>query len=117
MNAESFLPLKARTFHVLLALRSGPQHGYGIKKQVKERTGGRVDLDPGGLYRLVARLEDDGLVGPSPAPETEDSDDPRRRYYALTELGEAVLSAEARRLTELAAWPEVASLAGVRRRT
>jgi len=105
------LPLKPKVFHLLLALGEGPQHGYGLKKAVLERTGGAVDLDPGGLYRLVSRLEAQGLVAESEAPEDESSRDQRRRYYALTASGEATLRAEARRLADLASWPEVRALA------
>ena len=52
------LPLPPHMFHVLLVLNAGPSHGYGIKKAVAERTDGAVDLDAGGLYRLIARLEE-----------------------------------------------------------
>ena len=36
-------------FRVLLALLDGPKHGHGIKLDVRERTGGRVDMGPGTL--------------------------------------------------------------------
>lgn len=110
-DVTSLLPLKPRVFHLLLALSHGPQHGYGVKKAIKERTDGTLDLDPGGLYRLVARLEEDGLVTDADPPESEASSDSRRRYYALTPLGEAALQAEARRLAEIVAWPDVKALA------
>ncbi|MDH3224566.1 MAG: PadR family transcriptional regulator [Gemmatimonadota bacterium] len=103
-------PLKPKVFHVLLALSRGPQHGYGIKKSILERTGGSLDLDPGGLYRLVSRLEDDGLLEESPRPAGDPSQDKRRRYYSLTPLGAEALQAEARRLAELASWPEIRDL-------
>lgn len=110
-RSARFLPLKPRTFHLLLTLSEGPQHGYGIKAAVLERTAGRLALDPGGLYRLIARLRDDGLLEPTDPPADADSDDPRRRYYRLTALGRSVLAAEARRLTELTKLSEVAALA------
>jgi DNA-binding PadR family transcriptional regulator len=111
----SFLPLKPRTFHVLLVLGDGPQHGYGIKMRVKEQTTGRIELEPGGLYRLIARLEQDGLVERSDPPADAPSTDPRRRYYELTPLGRTVLAEEAKRLTRLAALPEVVAMARSRR--
>lgn len=110
-DVRSHLPLRPRVFHVLLALSKKPQHGYGLKKSIQERTEGAINLDPGGLYRLVARLEGDGLIEPSQSPE-RDADDPRRRYYALTDLGRGVLQAEARRLSDVAAWSDVIALAG-----
>ena len=105
-------PLRPRVFHVLLALHAGPQHGYGIKMAIRGRTGGAVDLDPGGLYRLIGRLEDEGLLEPVERPRSDgEKEDSRRRYYALTALGQQVVRAEARRLTELAASSDVAALA------
>ncbi len=109
--SQAFLPLKPRIFHVLLTLHPGPQHGYGIKMAIKDRTNGAVDLDPGGLYRLIGRLEGMGLIEAleKPARETE-NEDSRRRYYELTPLGREVVRDEARRLTDLAASSDVAAL-------
>ncbi len=109
--AQSFLPLKPRVFHILLALHAGPQHGYGIKMAIRDRTDGAVDLDPGGLYRLIGRLERAGLLEAieKPADETENEDN-RRRYYELTSLGREVVRCEARRVTDLAASSDVTAL-------
>lgn len=88
------LPLKPSDFHVLLALLDAPLHGYGIMKQVERESGGEVRLEIGSLYRLLARLIDEGLIA-------MDEDDGRRRNYAITRLGRKVLRAEARRLAGL----------------
>ena len=108
-QADPAGPLPPHTFHVLLVLNDGPAHGYGIKKEVQERTGGDIDLDAGGLYRMIARMEEQGWVEPAPAPES--ADDARRKYYALTSTGRRVLAEEAARLTTLAGRPEVVALA------
>lgn len=108
-DLDRHLPLTSKVFHVLLAMRQDEQHGYGLKKAIRDRTGGTIDLDPGGLYRLVARLEQDGWIASVEAPDSED--DPRRRYYALTDLGLAILRREARRLSEMTAWDDVVELA------
>ena len=100
-DPASYLPLKPLVFHALLALNYQDSHGYGIKKAVAERTGHQIDLEPGTLYRLMARLLKQGLIEQSdrrPAPE---ADDERRRYYRITPLGRQVLSAEAARMAEL----------------
>lgn len=110
-SIDRLLPLKPRVFHVLLTLHDRPQHGYGIKTAIKEKTDGTVDLDPGGMYRLIGRLEDQGLLKLAPASADESVDDSRRRYYELTDLGRDVVRAEARRLTDLVAHPDVAALA------
>jgi len=100
-EAQTFLPLQAATFHILLALADEDRHGYAIIQDIAERTGGAIRLSAGTLYRSIQRMLDDGLIvepRERPAPE---EDDERRRYYRLTPLGEAVAKAEARRLAGL----------------
>jgi DNA-binding PadR family transcriptional regulator len=107
---EDALPLKPKPFLLLLVLeQEGPLHGYAIKKEIQVRSGGAVKMDPGGLYRLIARMERDGLVQPAPRPA--DDPDHRRQYLAISEWGRAVLAAEARRIAELARIPAVQALA------
>lgn len=110
MLPEDALPLKPKTFLLLLVLADeGPQHGYAIKKALYERSGGTADMDPGGLYRLIGRLERDGFVGRADAPPEET--DERRQYIAITEWGRAVLATESRRIAALARLPVVQALA------
>jgi DNA-binding PadR family transcriptional regulator len=100
-EVQGFLPLPAATLHILMALAEGDRHGYAIIQDVAERTGGRLRLSPGTLYRSVQRMLDQGLITEPrtrPAPEL---DDERRRYYRLTSLGMAVARAEAGRLEDL----------------
>jgi DNA-binding PadR family transcriptional regulator len=97
-HAEAFLPLTHVVYHVLLSLAGASRHGYGIIKDVEERTGGRLVLEAGTLYAAIKRLRDEGLLEDRPAPADADA---RRRYYALTELGVDVLRAESLRLEQL----------------
>jgi len=100
-EAETFVPLKHVDFLVLLVLMDSDLHGYGIVKEISERTGGQIRLEPGNLYRYLKRLVHRGLVAESEArPEPED-DDERRRYYSATELGRDVLDLEVARLRAL----------------
>lgn len=109
-NPDDVLPLKPKPFLLLLVLeQGGPLHGYAIKNAMHDRSNGTVSMDPGGLYRLIARLERDGLVGRVDAP-TDDLD-ARRQYVAITEWGRSVLAAEASRIASLARLPEVQALA------
>ena len=52
-DARSFLPLKPSHYLILLALTSGDLHGYALKKDIEERTEGRVRLGAGSLYRSI----------------------------------------------------------------
>jgi DNA-binding PadR family transcriptional regulator len=95
------LPLKPTVFTILLSLSEGDAHGYGIKKEVEERSEGRVLLEPGTLYRVIGKLLDDGLIAETDERPDPGLDDERRRYYRLTPLGRRVLVAEAERLAVL----------------
>jgi DNA-binding PadR family transcriptional regulator len=91
---------------ILLALAGGAAHGYRIRADLIEYSGGTVTLDPGSLYRLIARLVDDGLIAEAPRPsrpEDPENDDARRRYYRLTPLGRRLLQAETDRMADLVA--------------
>jgi len=109
-SIDEFLPLTPSTFLVLLSVRMGPLHGYGIKKDVKVRSQGQIDLDPAALYRLIARLESLGALRVAATPANAPDDDRRRVFYRLTAVGERLLAAEARRLEALLASPDVAQL-------
>ena len=99
IDPDALLPLKPRVFMVLVILNDGRCHGYGILKRMRERSGGSMRMDPGLLYRTLARLAEKGIV--RDAPEHVDPTDARRRYYELTKFGAEVLAAEARRQSEL----------------
>jgi len=100
-NAETFLPLPAATFHILMAVADEDRHGYAIIQDVAERTGGELKLSAGTLYRSIQRMLEQGLLVESRDRPEPDQDDERRRYYRITPLGEAVARAEARRLAQL----------------
>lgn len=97
-DARSHLPLSIPVYQILLSLSDRTLHGYAIMEDVRERTDGEVDLTASTLYGAVKRLLTDGLIQETEAPAGIESDDSRRRYYACTPSGLAVLRAETRRL-------------------
>ncbi len=97
-DPRSFLPLTPLAFEVLLALADSARHGYGIIREVDDRTGGLIRLRTGTLYTLLQRLMDAALIEEAERRPRPDEDDERRKYYRLTALGTGVLAAEARRL-------------------
>jgi DNA-binding PadR family transcriptional regulator len=97
---EDLLPLKPVWFHILLALADGPQHGYGIRMLVEERTQGGVKLWPATLYGALHRLAAERLVDALEG-EADPDDDARRQYYQLSPLGSEVLRRETERLEAL----------------
>ncbi len=73
----------------MVALAAGPKHGWAIADEIENRTGRRPQ--PATLYGILSRLEDrDWITG----LESEG----RRRPFAITATGQAVLRA---RLGEL----------------
>jgi DNA-binding PadR family transcriptional regulator len=97
---ETYLPLKAPVFLILLSLAERETHGYALVQEVRTRSGGRVELETGPLYRHLRRLSDDGLIEDADPPEKAGLDQ-RRKYYRLTPAGRRVLVAETRRLADL----------------
>jgi PadR family transcriptional regulator, regulatory protein PadR len=107
MSEDTAGGLSTLEYHVLLALATGPLHGYALKDAVAEESSGTLTPRAGSLYRVIARLLTSDLV-----VETEPEDEPAphpglaRKYYALTRGGRAALAAEARRLKATAAVAE-----------
>lgn len=65
-----------------LARRGG--HGYDLRREIRELTGDEFDVDAGGLYRVLRRLEEEGFVS---SRWTEGGSGPQRRDYELTPEG------------------------------
>jgi DNA-binding PadR family transcriptional regulator len=97
---DEHTPLTPAMFHVLLALSDGDKHGYAILKEIAELTNDEVQLSTGTLYGIIKRLLETGMIKEVRKPESK-NDDPRRRYYRLTDAGRQTAVAEARRLEKL----------------
>lgn len=100
-DPRQFLPLKTDVLLVLLVLARRERHGYGIIRDVEERSGGETRLQTGALYRLLKRLLADGLIAEAGRRRTPESDEERRRFYRLTPLGQRVVDAEVERMARL----------------
>lgn len=94
-------PVRPVEFYILLALCRGETHGYGIISETERQSEGQVRLDPGTLYRAIARLSENGLVEEVSRREADDLDRRRRRYYCITDAGREVAAGEARRMAGL----------------
>jgi DNA-binding PadR family transcriptional regulator len=98
-RSTEFVPLSPATLHILLALAAEDLHGYAIMQEVARQSDGKYKLGPGTLYDNLQKLIAKGLIeelGSRPS-----DDDPRRRYYRLSQLGRAVLAEETARLKEV----------------
>ena len=83
---------------ILASLADADRHGYAIKKDVVDRTGGEVRLGSTTLYRLLGQLLDGGLIEEAKTRPAPQLDDERRRYFHITGAGRRALAAELRLL-------------------
>jgi len=98
-RVDSCLPLSSAALHILLALAGEDLHGYGIMQEVARQSEGIYKLGPGTLYDNLQKLIQGGWVKEL-GPRRGD-DDPRRRYYRLTDAGRDLLTAETTRLAQV----------------
>ncbi|MCK2213851.1 PadR family transcriptional regulator [Actinomadura sp. ATCC 31491] len=86
-------------YFVLTALRAGPLHGHAISKSIKELSRGRVQPSVGTLYGILERLNERGLIS---VDREETVNGRNRRYFRITDAGQRLVEAEARRMQEAA---------------
>lgn len=89
MHIDKDLVAASATPLVLGILADGESYGYAILKRVKDMSGGRMEWTDGMLYPLLHRLERQDLVEASWG--TSDTGR-RRKHYAITPAGRAVLA-------------------------
>ncbi len=82
---------------ILHQLSRGDSYGYQINKTISTLSGGEVELKEATLYTAFRRLEAAGLIQSYWGSETSGA---RRRYYAITALGQEKL------ISDLAAWED-----------
>ena len=92
-------PLSPVELLLLTMLAAGDRHGYGLRQDILDYTGGKIEVEAGNLYRHMRSLEDDELVATVRAPRNET--DERRIYYRLSVRGRRALAAEMVRLRAL----------------
>jgi PadR family transcriptional regulator, regulatory protein PadR len=63
---------------ILAVLGEGPLHGYAIACELRERSGGELEVAEGTLYPMLHKLEKDGLIH----SRWETVSGRRRRVYA-----------------------------------
>ena len=86
-------PMTEAAYYVLLSLLE-TGYGYGMMQRIRELSGGRLEMGPGTLYGVLTRMRREGLI-------TLESQDDRRKNYAITPAGREALAAEYRRLKKL----------------
>jgi DNA-binding PadR family transcriptional regulator len=90
---NEFIPMSETAYYILLSLTE-ERHGYAIMQFVTTLTHDRINLGAGTLYGTLSKMEKSGLVRIT-------REENKRKYYRISSVGEAVLSAELRRIEEL----------------
>ena len=78
---------------ILRTLAAGAQHGFGISRELRERSEGVVELQDAALYQALHRMRRQGLVQGSWGVSENNR---RARFYSLTAAGERRLAREDR---------------------
>jgi PadR family transcriptional regulator PadR len=76
---------------ILQTLQSGPLHGWGISRHIRERTRDVLSVNQGSLYPALYRLEDRGVIVGADALSEQGR---RVRVYRLTAAGRRELATE-----------------------
>ena len=84
--------LAASTRPIILAILSrGEDYGYSLIQKMKEFSGGNIDWTEGMIYPVLQRMEGDGLIS---SKWKNSADERPRRYFRITERGQAELASE-----------------------
>lgn len=75
---------------LLAVLADGPNHGYAVIEELRDRSGDAFDLPEGTVYPALHRLERAGLL----TSHWKTVNGRRRREYSLTEAGRPALEAQ-----------------------
>ena len=76
---------------ILKTLVAGPQHGWAISHQIRDRSGELLQVNQGALYPALHRLEDRGWVS---AEWGTSGNNRKARFYRLTAEGRGQLRVE-----------------------
>ena len=96
--AEPVVPRNFLRACILLLLRESPAHGYDLLERAQAF--GFTRSDPGGLYRALRALEEEGLVRSAWEPSPQGPD---RRIYEITRAGAERLHETAQEVQQTAA--------------
>ena len=83
-----------RTLEVL-----GPLHGFGIARRIEQISQDRLSINPGTLYPILLKLEQEGAIASSWGTSEHNR---KAKFYRLTKAGRTFLAAEKQQWEETA---------------
>ena len=87
--------LKSDEFLILVVLCDGELHGNGIMQAVYRKTNGGLMLRSSGLFAVLRRLTNRGLIEPVKRPHEHPGGTGQRTFYRITPMGRQSVEAEA----------------------
>jgi len=91
--------MKSRSYFLaLLALKTGPKHGYEIAAHIKAKSRGFFTVSFGNLYPILHKLEKNGLVE---AVWEDKGEQKNKKIYTLTAQGLAELEIETQQFSAM----------------
>jgi DNA-binding PadR family transcriptional regulator len=93
------MTIKPHWYQILLALAGGAGHGAEIRRSIRERSGGAVEIYPAMLYGSLEDLLELGYI--KEQDDAADGPPGRRRCYVITGPGRRALAEETQRLEAL----------------
>lgn len=105
-------PPSRAVLSILFALGDRELHGYGIMKEVEDRTEGRVSLLPSSLYATIKRMLLEGWIEEVGDADAEGGPGRPRRLYRITERGRSLAAREAENMGALLDLARAQGLAG-----
>ena len=106
--------LTPAALHILMVLADGERHGYAIKGEVEQRTGGALRLGPGTLYEAIHRMKNAGWIRSVGGTHEEASQGGPRKCYRLTAPGRRRMQEELERLDGIVSFARSHALLGSR---
>jgi DNA-binding PadR family transcriptional regulator len=94
--------MKQPWFYILMSLASSDRYGSAIQEDVRELSGGEVRLWPVTLYGSLEALVERGWIRELDAGEQPEVGRGRERFYRIRQEGRDALSAEVRRMEDMA---------------
>ncbi len=96
MISNELLKGSVKTILLKVLKENGPMHGYAITRKIEDLSDGEIKLTYGGLYPLLHKLEDDGVL----MTTSENYNNRIRIYYSLTDKGQSMVLEKIRELNE-----------------
>jgi len=96
MVSNELLKGSVKTILLKVLKENGPMHGYAITQRIEELSDGKIKITYGGLYPLLHKLENDGIL----VTATEIYNNRIRVYYALTDKGQSLVLEKIKELNE-----------------